>query len=145
MFITPTTPSPLPSAVPQRRAWLGIGIIVLLLIVGLIVWLRQRGSDGGLPIVRPATSPQSRTETPKPIDPSLQPGAVPDFPVDTDDDGVSDATEAAKGTDPQNPDSDNDGFSDSEELFFRKTNPLQADPVRPYPGTGVDATAPAEL
>lgn len=137
MFITPTTPSTLPATAPHRRVWLGIGVFLLLAMVGLIVWLRQRGPDEVSPIIRPEATSQDRSETSKPLDASLKAVPAPDFPADADSDGVSDATEREKGTNPQSPDSDNDGFGDGEELFFRKTNPLQADPPMPYPGSPV--------
>ncbi|MEX0708276.1 MAG: PKD domain-containing protein [Woeseia sp.] len=46
---------------------------------------------------------------------------------DSDGDGLSDAEEAALGTDPLNPDSDGDGLSDGVEVNTTSTDPLAAD------------------
>lgn len=56
-----------------------------------------------------------------------------DDAVDSDSDGISDAIEGVLGTDPNDPDSDNDGLTDGEEvgsngqLDAGETNPLDAD------------------
>lgn len=47
--------------------------------------------------------------------------------TDTDDDGLDDLSEETFGTDPNNPDSDNDGLSDGEEVFIYGTDPNNAD------------------
>jgi hypothetical protein len=47
--------------------------------------------------------------------------------VDTDGDGLSDAEEAVRGTDPLDPDTDDDGLSDGAEVSTHGTNPVQAD------------------
>jgi hypothetical protein len=46
---------------------------------------------------------------------------------DSDGDGLSDAEEAALGTDPFNPDSDGDGLRDGEEVLIYGTNPRNRD------------------
>ncbi|MFO7678736.1 MAG: protein kinase [Chloroflexota bacterium] len=46
---------------------------------------------------------------------------------DPDQDGLSNAQEQALGTDPNNPDSDNDGLNDGEEVNIYFTNPLNPD------------------
>ncbi len=48
-------------------------------------------------------------------------------PVDSDGDGLTDAEEAALGTDPNNPDTDGDGLSDGDEVLVHDTDPLDAD------------------
>lgn len=66
------------------------------------------------------------TETP----PAQQPSTPPAEPVasaDADGDGLTDSQEATYGTDPQNPDSDNDGLFDGEEVQTYETNPLNSD------------------
>jgi len=53
-----------------------------------------------------------------------------DFLLDTDRDGLSDEVEASLGTDPNNSDSDGDGFSDGEEVngtYGWVTDPLSSD------------------
>ena len=47
--------------------------------------------------------------------------------VDSDNDGLTDAEEAALGTDPDNPDSDGDGINDGDEVNQTGTDPLDAD------------------
>ncbi len=54
-----------------------------------------------------------------PIDPSAN--------LDEDGDGLSSEQEAAIGTDPFNPDSDNDGLFDREEVVTYRTDPLNED------------------
>ncbi|QRN97239.1 OmpA family protein [Archangium violaceum] len=46
---------------------------------------------------------------------------------DTDKDGLSDADEIARGTDPNDPDSDDDGITDGTEVNIGGTNPLDDD------------------
>lgn len=46
---------------------------------------------------------------------------------DIDGDGLNNTQEAGYGTDPYDPDSDNDGLTDHEEVVIRGTNPLIAD------------------
>lgn len=46
---------------------------------------------------------------------------------DIDGDGLSNAQEAALGTDPRNPDTDGDGLTDGQEVNVYHTNPLKAD------------------
>jgi len=50
-----------------------------------------------------------------------------DFALDSDRDGLSDAEEAVLGTDPNDPDSDDDGLPDGEEVHVRGTDPLNSD------------------
>ncbi|HDQ71540.1 MAG TPA: PKD domain-containing protein, partial [Chloroflexi bacterium] len=48
-------------------------------------------------------------------------------PFDNDGDGLTNATEAALGTDPNNPDTDGDGLTDGEEVNTYGTDPLDPD------------------
>jgi len=48
-------------------------------------------------------------------------------PLDSDNDGISDAEERILGTNPFNSDTDDDGLSDYEEIMTYKTNPLLVD------------------
>lgn len=48
-------------------------------------------------------------------------------PVDTDNDGLTDAQEAEIGTDPNNPDSDGDELTDGQEVNEYNTDPLEED------------------
>lgn len=70
--------------------------------------------------------------------------------VDTDGDGLTDDEEATLGTDPQDPDSDDDGLSDGAEVNTYHTDPLDADTDNGGVGDGVevgrgtDPLAPAD-
>ena len=63
--------------------------------------------------------------------------------TDTDNDGLTDALEVRLGTDPDNPDTDGDGRSDSDELFIDQTNPL--DKTNSTPPPVVPAPEPSAL
>ena len=54
-------------------------------------------------------------------------GVDADASLDEDGDGLTNEQEAAIGTDPFNPDSDNDGLFDKEEVAVYKTDPLNED------------------
>ncbi len=53
--------------------------------------------------------------------------APPERAEDTDGDGLSDAEEGLRGTDPASPDSDGDGLTDGDEVFRYLTDPLDVD------------------
>lgn len=95
-----------------------IGIVSIFLIcVGAIFWTLARIAPG-----RPA---------PKPIDqePSITtpPSSQPEPIRDSDRDGVVDSEEGLLQIDPLNPDTDNDGLSDGEEVRIYESDPLSAD------------------
>ncbi|MBW3017015.1 hypothetical protein KY316_01475, partial [Candidatus Woesearchaeota archaeon] len=52
---------------------------------------------------------------------------VDDSSVDFDNDGLTNLQEYRYGTDPTNPDTDGDGYSDYDEIFVYDTNPLDPD------------------
>jgi hypothetical protein len=54
-------------------------------------------------------------------------GDTTDPPTDTDADGLSDTREALLGTDPADPDSDDDGLTDGQEVDTTLTDPLEFD------------------
>lgn len=108
-------------------------IIGVLAIVSLVVWLRRRDADMPIaPVLRPDAAPVGASQDTNPS--ALHGVSAPIFPIDSDDDGVSDEVEREKGTDPQRSDTDEDGYGDGEELYRRKSDPLQADPPPVYPG-----------
>jgi hypothetical protein len=53
--------------------------------------------------------------------------AVPAQVIDSDSDDLPDAEEAARGTDPQNPDTDGDGLADGQEILTWGTDPQNPD------------------
>lgn len=52
---------------------------------------------------------------------------VPEVPIDTDGDGLTDDQEIELGLDPNSPDFDNDGLTDGEEINTYNTDPKNAD------------------
>lgn len=81
------------------------------------------------PAPAPAAAPAAAVE-PTPVQ-VVEPTPVPAEPVpaagDTDGDGLSDAEEAAYGSDPLNRDYDADGILDGEEVYTYGTDPLNND------------------
>ncbi|MGN6483722.1 MAG: hypothetical protein ACTHMX_04905 [Thermomicrobiales bacterium] len=88
----------------------------------------------------PPTATAAPTETPAPTNTpeptaaasptataTATPTEDPASAVDTDGDGLSDAEEARAGTDPANPDSDDDGINDGNEVKVYKSDPLNLD------------------
>jgi len=60
-------------------------------------------------------------------DDTMCPEPEPEPPLDSDNDGLTDAEEATHGTNPNDPDSDNDGLDDGEEVHNYQTNPTEED------------------
>ncbi len=107
----------------QRIAAVAIVLLLLFGGVGVIVWLRNRGiNEVTPPANQPSNSQQQVTQ---------EPVADPSIPKDTDGDRVPDTEEAEKGTNPNSYDSDADGWSDGEEIYDKKTDPLKKDEVDP--------------
>lgn len=78
----------------------------------------------------PITTPPPGANIPPPItlDPDANdPSTAPEPEIDTDRDGLSDQREIELGLDPTNPDSDNDGLSDGDEVLRYSTNPVNPD------------------
>lgn len=95
-----------------------LGIVSLFLIsVGAIFWTVSQVAPG--------------RSAPKPIEqekPSLTPpNPQPDLIRDNDRDGIVDREEGLLRTDPLNPDTDNDGLSDGEEVRIYESDPLSGD------------------
>lgn len=79
------------------------------------------------PIATPTTTtPATAVVTPTPS-PTASPKASPASTADDDKDGLTNAEEAALGTDPKNPDSDDDGISDGDEVNVYGSDPLNLD------------------
>lgn len=85
------------------------------------------GAPGPVPPTAPPTQgpPRPPTTAPTTVSTTLAPTTVPD--LDSDGDGLTDADEAQRGTDPNNPDTDSDGLDDWTEVWFTRTNPLSSD------------------
>lgn len=77
------------------------------------------------PVATP-TTPATAVATPTPS-PTASPKATPASTADDDKDGLTNAEEAALGTDPKNPDSDDDGISDGDEVNIYGSDPLNLD------------------
>jgi hypothetical protein len=66
----------------------------------------------------------------RPTDVAVDADSGPDPLGDRDEDGLCDSTEDARGTDPDDPDTDGDGFIDLMEILFGFDPQLPADPDR---------------
>lgn len=82
----------------------------------------------------PEATEVAATPSPAPVEASPTPTevlatAIPDSPqdIDSDDDGLDNSEEIALGSDPDNPDTDNDGLSDGVEELVLITDPLNPD------------------
>lgn len=126
--------------IASRKAVLIGGVILGVLAVaaigfGIFRFVRQAAEIP--PVVAPETAVLEETETqeipslPGAVyeEPSAAPGSATEQlpPSDSDSDGIIDNDETARGTDPQNPDSDNDNLLDGEEVNTYQTDPLNAD------------------
>ena len=92
-------------------------------------WLEVcvRGSDPLIPEgITPTPTP---TSTPTPTPPDVSPTPIPpiDYETDTDGDGIPNFYEIEIGTDPEKIDTDNDGFTDFEEIYYIGSNPVLSD------------------
>lgn len=74
-------------------------------------------------VAAPTVSPTA--EVIETVAPTAEPIVTP--PLDSDQDGLTDAEEATLGTNPNNPDTDGDGLTDREEVKVYLTDPLKAD------------------
>ena len=123
----------------MKRLVFVLGIVFGVVIVGGASWflisksLKTKSVEVAAPEPAP---PAPEPENAFPVEPTPSPESV--FPVaptappvsaplDTDGDGLSDADEAALGTNINLIDSDNDGLTDYEEVNVYKTNPLNPD------------------
>lgn len=122
--------------IASRKAVIIGGVVLGVLAVaaigfGVFRFVRQAAE------VPPVIAPEQAVSEPE--IPSLsgavyeEPSAAPEPateqlpPSDSDSDGITDTDETARGTDPQNPDSDNDNLLDGEEVNTYQTDPLNAD------------------
>ena len=138
MFTPPSAYAapPTPSRPGGKVVALAMGAVLILLVVaaGGIWWLRTRSAGEGAPLVRPAPAAVG-----SPGNAPVPAAALPAPPVipDADGDGVADEDERAHGTDPAKPDTDNDGATDFEEIYSRRSNPLQPDNQLVHPAAAV--------
>ncbi len=93
----------------SRRVVIGILIFLIIsVIAGAVVLIVSRLKTNSVVVVTPSPSsfPQSNLNSQQVADPTGDP----------DQDGLSNAAETLWGTDPNNPDTDGDGFKDGEEV-----------------------------
>jgi len=85
----------------------------------------------GQPVPTVLLPPVDQQTAPTPVPAVVEPTPVPAAPApsegDTDGDGLSDAEEAAYGSDPLNRDYDGDGLADGEEVYVYGTDPVNND------------------
>ncbi len=128
--------SPLEAPPQLGRKSYGLWILVVLLVVlgaGSAGWyatkMMQERQEAIAPLAKieeqaiPKVALQQEPPTPL-----LAPVVAPEAsPLDTDQDGLTDAEEQKLATDPQNTDTDNDGLSDFEEVEIWFTDPKNLD------------------
>ena len=102
-------------------------------------WVRYRGTPAGTVQVGKTYRFSYSSVTPLGGSGNLLDGAS--FEIDQDGDGLIDSVETNTGTNPSNPDSDNDGLKDGEEVMTYGTNPLLADTDGDGAPDGVEVTA----
>jgi uncharacterized delta-60 repeat protein len=78
------------------------------------------------PSTTTTSAPPATTTTTTTTSTTTSTTVVPEPDADTDDDGLSDSEEGALGTDPADPDTDGDGFTDGLEVGELGTDPLDA-------------------
>lgn len=126
----PPTTVPMPEELEERPRAVGprliIFVIIGLIILGLIGWLVWQF------LLRPSPAPAPAVPTPSvPTAPALGPPAEAQpsagRELDSDQDRLTDEDEARWGTDPFNPDTDNDNLNDYEEVRVFRTDPLDPD------------------
>lgn len=99
-------------------------VIILLVIAGVAYWYWLRPlTTTPAPVDQPTNLPSESNITNQPV---IEPATNSEL-EDTDGDRLSTQQEFELGTDPNNPDSDNDGLFDGEEVLIYHTNPLNND------------------
>lgn len=111
------------------RMWVTIGCVVIIVIGGVVMLLRER-SAGNNTAVTPATNINqvAPVETPT-ANTNDQPEtpAVQEARADSDGDGLLDDEEKSLGTDPNDLDTDDDGLTDRQEVRIYDTDPKKKD------------------
>jgi len=109
-----------------------VGIIAVIAIVGggafgLMKFLRkaQAPTVPLAPVFEEIVAPT--VPSAEEVIPAAESPTVPSGPIDSDGDGLSDDEEKALGTDLNEPDTDQDGLFDNEEVKTYQTDPLKAD------------------
>lgn len=152
---TPAAPAapPKPQA-PQSKKWLLVPILALLFLalLGFAAWWLLQPKAAPAPaapsVTLPATAPTPQPQPQPAPEPAPQPApatTTTETPPalapegDADGDGLTNAEEALYGTNPNNADSDADGFSDSVEVInlynpagFKPTKLIEAGLVKSY-------------
>jgi hypothetical protein len=107
-----------------------IGILVIVVVVaGLLYSHFSTGYENlrTVPVDNSTNVPPATTETEDNVSTEELVEEVVEEYLDSDSDGLTDEQELSIGTDPFNPDSDNDGLFDREEVVSYKTDPLNSD------------------
>lgn len=132
IFVPPPAPPgrgpQMPMNAPTSNKGLIIGIVIVIAVILLGTgywfvlkpWLAGRATEP--PEVNVDQPPEAPSTTPSD---NIQPPVTEN--EDTDGDRLNNQEEYAIGTDPNNPDTDNDGLFDGEEVLIYQTNPLNSD------------------
>src|SRR3990167_10715724 len=124
------------SAVSHRTFFIIGGVIFIVIIAGIAAYIMLSSSvKYDYNIIKTNINVNSQKTNENNNENTVQPSNINTAAAnvsqkitnDTDGDGLINDDEAKAGTDPKNPDTDNDGLSDREEVKTWKTNPLKAD------------------
>lgn len=123
-----------------------IFVLIMIVCLGLAIWWaygKFTKSEETVPATTEEEAAKSESEVSQ--EPSVTPSATEETstvdvaneiknesilfgePIDSDDDGLDDSREKTLGTNHLNPDSDEDGLTDGDEVIIWKTNPLNRD------------------
>ncbi|GEM_PF-4563516 len=113
----------------------GVVLVVIIAAVTGVVYAFNRAPKSATTITPPPSGYVAPTpQVPPPSEPIPPPTPQPEAvapavvaPLDTDNDGVTDAVEIELGTNPNLADTDGDGLTDNEEVNIYNTDPLKVD------------------
>lgn len=128
--LSPQAPAVVPEPSRPKYVILGVISLIVLVLVGVIVWLRLRDGGEGVP-----SKAGQEVQIEKSLKHEVSPQevqAVIEVP-DQDRDNLPDTEEARVGTDPTKSDTDGDGISDFEEVVLRKSDPLKPTEALSHP------------
>ncbi|MCA9923768.1 MAG: protein kinase [Anaerolineales bacterium] len=121
------------AAIPPALLYAFVFVLTFACAIAAFFILSNRGFFGGGPTATPtpglteADATQTAVSASETVAAATRIAATAAVVGDTDNDGLTNAQEAAIGTDPNNSDSDGDGLSDGDEQLIYGTQPLNED------------------